>query len=92
VGHATRPATGESEDRFARAEAAIREYQGLTEYAEEQDALADSRRPFLAALPADEPLNRLIRYETMLDRQLHRALAELRHRRRSTWRQLRDHR
>ncbi len=74
-------AAGESEDRFAKAEEAIHEYEGMTEYAEEQDALADSRRPFLAALPADEPLNRLIRYETMLDRQLHRALSELRRRR-----------
>lgn len=75
------PATGTSEDRFAQAEAAIREYESLTELAELKDAQADSRRPFLAALPADEPLNRLIRYETMLDRQLHRALSELRHRR-----------
>jgi len=75
------PAIGESEDRFAKAEEAIHEYEGMTEYAEQQDALADSRRPFLAALPADEPLNRLIRYETMLDRQLHRALSELRRRR-----------
>jgi hypothetical protein len=74
------PATGESEDRFAKAEEAIHEYEGMTEYAEQQDALADSRRPLLAALPADEPLNRLIRYETMLDRQLHRALSELRRR------------
>ena len=51
------------------------------EAADKYDALADSRRPLLAALPADEPLNRLIRYETMLDRQLHRALSELRRRR-----------
>jgi hypothetical protein len=74
-------ATGESEDRFAKAEEAIHEYEGMTEHAEQQDALADSRRPLLAALPADEPLNRLIRYESMLDRQLHRALSELRRRR-----------
>ena len=66
--------------RKRKAEAAIREYEDLTDYAEQQDALADARRPFLAALPADEPLNRLIRNETMLDRQLHRALSELRRR------------
>jgi hypothetical protein len=36
----------------------------------------------LAMLPEDEELDRLIRYETMLDRQLHRALRELRHRQR----------
>jgi len=78
---ASNPAIGESEDRFARAEEAIREYKGLTEHAEQQDALADARRPLLAALPSDEQLNRLIRYETMLDRQLHRALSELRRRR-----------
>jgi len=34
----------------------------------------------LAMLPDDEELDRLIRYETMLDRQLHRALRELRYR------------
>ena len=78
---ASNPAIGESEDRFARAEEAIREYKGLTEHAEQQDALAESRRPLLAAMPADEPLDRLIRYESMLDGQLHRALSELRRRR-----------
>ncbi len=72
---------GESEDRFAKAEAAIRKYEGMTEIPEELDAQAEGRRPLLAALPADEPLDRLIRYETMLDRQLHRALSELRRRR-----------
>lgn len=71
-------AATEAEDRTAQMEEAIREDKRLTERAERQDALIDSRRPFLAALPADEPINRLIRYETMLDRQLHRALSELR--------------
>jgi len=71
-------AATEAEDRTAKMEEAIREDKDLIERAEKQDALVDSRRPFLAALPADEPLNRLIRYETMLDRQLHRALSELR--------------
>jgi hypothetical protein len=75
------PPAQESEDRFAKMEEAIREYKGLTEQAEKQDALAESRRPLLAALPSDEQLNRLIRYESMLDRQLHRALSELRRRR-----------
>ena len=75
------PPAQESEDRFAKMEEAIREYKGLTEHAEKQDALAESRRPLLAALPSDEQLNRLIRYESMLDRQLHRALSELRRRR-----------
>jgi len=75
------PPAQESEDRFAKMEEAIREYKGLTEHVEKQDALAESRRPLLAALPSDEQLNRLIRYESMLDRQLHRALAELRRRR-----------
>lgn len=76
------PAAAEPEDPFSEAEEALREYESLTEIAEFQDEQAESRRPFLAALPADEPLNRLIRYETMLDRQLHRALSELRRRRR----------
>ena len=78
---ADNPASRGSEDRFAEAEAAIRQYKGMTEYAEKLDAQADSRRPLLAALPNDEQLNRLIRYESMLDRQLHRALSELRRRR-----------
>jgi len=59
--------------------------------ADKYDALADSRRPLLAALPADEPLNRLIRYETMLDRQMHRALAELRRRHSSNPLQISEH-
>ncbi len=74
-------AATEAEDRAAKMEEAIREDKRLTEHAEKRDALVESRRPLLAALPADEPLNRLIRYETMLDRQLHRALSELRRRR-----------
>jgi len=74
-------AAKEAEDRAAKMEEAIREDKARTDRAERQDALIESRRPYLAALPADEPLNRLIRYETMLDRQLHRALSELRRRR-----------
>jgi hypothetical protein len=35
----------------------------------------------MAAQPSNEPLNRLIRYEAMLDRQIHRALSELRRQR-----------
>jgi hypothetical protein len=37
-----------------------------------------ARRPFIASLPDRDALLRVVRYETMLDRQIHRALAELR--------------
>ena len=39
--------------------------------------LAVSRRPLQCALPAHDTLVRLVRYESMLDRELHRALREL---------------
>lgn len=35
------------------------------------------RRPTTLALPKNDDLTRVVRYENMLDRQLHRALTEL---------------
>ena len=71
------PVEMDPEDRFAKAEEALREYESLTQIAKLQDARFETRRPLLGAIPSDEYLHRLVRYETMLDRQLHRALAEL---------------
>jgi len=45
------------------------------------DAESESRRAWQACLPSERKLFRLIRYESMLDRQLHRALSEFRRRR-----------
>ena len=49
--------------------------------AENDQALRRARRPFIASLPDRDALLRVVRYENMLDRQIHRALAELRRRR-----------
>ncbi len=49
--------------------------------AENDHALRRARRPFIASLPDRDALLRVVRYENMLDRQIHRALAELRRRR-----------
>lgn len=47
--------------------------------AAERDAAARCEKAsLLASLPESEALTRIVRYENMLDRQLHRALAELR--------------
>jgi len=43
--------------------------------------LRQERRALVAALPAPEEVLKLVRYENMLDRQLHRALSQLHHRR-----------
>lgn len=43
--------------------------------------LARSRRRLTGSLPPHDTILKLIRYETMLDRQLHRAIGELRRRR-----------
>jgi|GEM_PF-399848 len=48
--------------------------------AETDEALRQARRPYIAALPDRDALLRVVRYENMLDRQIHRALAELRKR------------
>ena len=52
--------------------------------AENDHALRAARRPFIASLPDRDALLRVVRYENMLDRQIHRALAELRRRRKPT--------
>jgi len=70
------------EKEVAELEATIRKWERQIASATKTDDRASAiRLPLLAALPKDEMLHRLIRYETMLDRQLHRALRELRHRR-----------
>ena len=51
------------------------------EAAHHYDELRRSRRALTGCLPAEGSLLKLVRYETMLDRQLHRALIELRRRR-----------
>ncbi len=48
------------------------------ETAERDDSLRRARRPFTSALPDRDALLKVVRYENMLDRQIHRALAELR--------------
>lgn len=52
----------------------IADFREQSAVAREYDALADSRRPMLGAIPPDDELRKLIRYETMLDRELHRAI------------------
>jgi len=49
--------------------------------AENEQALRAERRPFIASLPERDALHSVVRYENMLDRQIHRAIAELRRRR-----------
>ena len=46
--------------------------------AENDQALCRARRPFIASLPDRDALLSVVRYENMLDRQIHRAMAELR--------------
>jgi len=46
--------------------------------AQRDESLRSARRPFTAALPDRDALLKIVRYENMLDRQIHRALAELR--------------
>jgi hypothetical protein len=46
--------------------------------AQEQSQLRETRQTLIGSLPNDANLLKLIRYETMLDRQIHRALSELR--------------
>jgi hypothetical protein len=48
------------------------------ETAERDESLRRARRPFISALPDRDALLKVVRYENMLDRQIHRALAELR--------------
>ena len=48
------------------------------ETAERDESLRRARRPFTSALPDRDALLKIVRYENMLDRQIHRALAELR--------------
>jgi len=46
--------------------------------AQRDHAMAEARRVLAAALPDRDTLHKVVRYENMLDRQIHRALAELR--------------
>jgi len=48
------------------------------ETAERDESHRLARRPFTSALPDRDALLKIVRYENMLDRQIHRALAELR--------------
>ena len=48
------------------------------EIAERDESLRRDRLPFTSALPDRDALLKVVRYENMLDRQIHRALAELR--------------
>jgi hypothetical protein len=48
------------------------------ETAQRDESLRRARRPFTSALPDRDALLKIVRYENMLDRQIHRALAELR--------------
>ena len=54
--------------------------QAELEPARRYDRLRQARRPLVGSLPAEDNLIKLVRYETMLDRQIHRALNELRRR------------
>lgn len=44
----------------------------------------ESRRSLLASLPSDRAVDKLVRYESMLDRQLHRSIAALERRRKQS--------
>ena len=59
----------------------IPEIERRLEEARKYDTLRLQRQALSAALPAPEQVLRLVRYETMLDRQLHRALTQLQRRR-----------
>ena len=56
----------------------IRPLRAELDAAERDDSLRRARRPFTSALPDRDALLKVVRYENMLDRQIHRALAELR--------------
>jgi len=56
----------------------IRALREELETAERDESLRRARRPFTSALPDRDALLKIVRYENMLDRQIHRALAELR--------------
>ena len=64
------------DDRTAEIARLQRELKSAQRY----DRLRQSRRTLVGSLPAEQSLIKLVRYETMLDRQLHRALTELRRR------------
>jgi hypothetical protein len=79
----------ECRQRIADTQSQMRECEPETPLAADPHNDLHSSSASLAMLPDNEELDRLIRYETMLDRQLHRALRELRHRQaRSTQDQL----
>ena len=59
----------------------IADLQTELETARRYDRFRQSRRPLAGSLPAHDGLIKLVRYETMLDRQLHRALIQLHQRR-----------
>ena len=56
----------------------IRALREELDVAERDESLRSARRPFTSALPDRDALLKVVRYENMLDRQIHRALAELR--------------
>ncbi len=65
-------------DIINKLEEKIRRLRAELDAAESEDSLRLARRPFTAALPDRDALLKVVRYENMLDRQIHRALAELR--------------
>ena len=65
----------------SRCRARVDHCQEQIENARRQRELRHNRRALTACLPNDDRVLRLVRYETMLDCQLHRALSELRRRR-----------
>lgn len=62
-------------------EAKIEHLRASLAAAQREHAAQRDHRFQLASLPDAESLNRIVRYENMLDRQIHRALTELRRRR-----------
>ena len=61
-------------------EGVVERLAGEVEAAPYCDGLRRSRRALIGCLPAEGSLLKLVRYEAMLDRQLHRALIERRRR------------
>ena len=68
-------------DVLRRCRLRIDQLQTALSAAEQRSAVHRSHAAHLANLPERDALQRVVRYETMLDRQIHRAIAELQRRR-----------
>ncbi|MEK6676686.1 MAG: hypothetical protein AABZ47_13670 [Planctomycetota bacterium] len=63
--------------QLGRDRAKVESLRDQIQHAQENSALRDWRKSLHAFLPADDDLTNVIRYESMIDRQMHRALLQL---------------